>query len=491
MTPFAAASAVQLFCYPLLALWAYAYVRPAALLYPVLALLVAGFAVQLWSVRRDHPRWVALASPLAQAAALLPLLVFANHSPFVLAFALLPALKLDELYGIFPGIAVLILLSAGAAFGEWNGVELAQEWPLLALSCGFITVCYFAIHPSIETSKRALKQFAVVEGLGKLFEGNSDRQAILRWLVEKAVALLKIEFGAVYLSEARTGKLELQASTGRAFESIKDNLLALATGTLEWVVKEGKVYVANDLSLDPRYTHHREQRQSVASLACVPIGRLSGVRGALVCGSTIPLGAGFAESDMELLTLFARYISLVLEQESWGNVHRHLLQELEAVHACCAALTSSLGLEEFLHLIAGLTSQNLDIKEWTLFLFDPKKGEFMGYLSTTAFMEEVHGLTLAWGEGAISQAVIRKESLMIPDISKNPLVSEKENRSSRFLSMMVIPLFKGDTVLGAIQASDTIPRTFSEEEIRFATSLASLASVALDRAASSTFRPLG
>jgi GAF domain-containing protein len=469
---------VSSFYYLLLFGWVFGSFPQNPLSHFLMGVLVLALVLHLLSFYFFHWQWLKHLWVLLQFFLLLPILLYGKNPEIALFFSIFPALSIGMLYGRRWGGIAFLPYFFSAFFNLWLNHEFFQFWPHLLAATLFSSFMFWAINPLLESVQKATQQFAVLEGLGKLFDQRQDQQVLLQWLVENAVIQSGAGFGAVYLWNEKLGKLELQAFFGSRFEKNKEMILELTMGTLEWVVKEGKPYVVNDLSLDPRYAYHKEAHTIVSSLACLPLGR-SKVEGIFVCGSTISLYS--PAERIELLSFFAQYMSLVLEQEKARQTLQRLSQELGAFHAVCSALTSSLDLEEFLHLVAGFTQRVLDVQEWTLFLFDSKKKEFYVHLSTTPFLEEIVGLRLFWGEGAVSQAVIRKAPLAIPDLSKNPLVSEKENRNGRFLSMLVIPLLKGEEIIGAIQVSDTVVRTFSEEEIRFVLSLASLITLQLSQ----------
>ena len=469
----------QLFYYPVLGFWSFYHLSSFPYIQIFWGFLTLGFLVQLTGFLKKTPSWIRSLSPFFQLASLAPLLVEGYLPWATLLFASFPMISVVESYGFYAGIFVWGLASLAAISGGVRQKILPVQWPDFLSFSLFLFAILSLSAPALDKAAKAVKRGSMMEEFGPLLEEMGDSRSVLQWLTEKAVSFIGTEFAAIYTWDPEKEQIVFHAFSGEIFTAIKDKLLELMSETLEMTAKNEKPYVANDLSFDPRYASLREKGACVASAACYPIGKNEEIKGGIVCGST--LTSSFSPFQLELLHLIAQYSSFVLAKGEWKEQKQRLLRELEAVAASCSALTSSLGLEELLHLIAGYAVQILNLQEWTLFLFDSVKKEFYPFLSTAAFQEELLGIRLTWGEGAISQAVIKKEVLMIRDLSKNPLVSDKENRKGRFLAMVAVPLIFQEKILGGILLCDSHPRTFSEEEIRFSAILGVLTGLALDK----------
>ncbi len=470
---------MQLLYYPVLALWGLYHLAHFPYAQVFWGFLGLGFLLQAASFSPKMPSWTLIVAPFFQTAALIPILFLGNFSWAALLFASFPMISIVESFGFYGGVLLWGISSLSVVLGALAQKTLYGQWQELLATSFFLLALLSMTTPVLDKAAGAVKRASILEELGGLLEEREDQKKVLQWLVEKATAFLGTEFGTLYLWNAETEKIVFQVSSGVVFEKIKDKLLELMSASLELVAKNGKPFVADDLSFDLRYASLKEEGLCPASAACYPIGKNEEFKGGIVCGST--LTSSFSSSQLDLLSLFARYSDLVLAKGAWTGQKQNLTRELEAFAACSSALTSSLGLEDLLHLIAGYAVQILNLQEWTLFLFDSGKKEFYPFLSTAAFQEELLGIKLAWGEGAISQSVIKKEVLMIRDLSKNPLVSEKENRHGRFLAMLAVPLLIQEKILGGILMCDSHPRSFSEEEIRFSSTLGVLTSLALDK----------
>ncbi|MBI2265403.1 MAG: GAF domain-containing protein [Armatimonadetes bacterium] len=329
-----------------------------------------------------------------------------------------------------------------------------------------------------EAISRKTEELEVLAGLGHTLNSSLVLDDMLFSLAEWGNRLLRADITTVRLLNQADKALIVRASAGKIrLDSGTQPPLQLGEGIIGWVAKEGKSQIIPDLAQDPRFAYY-DGKERITSLACVPLKEGEEILGVLTCGTILP--RVFTERDIELLETLSQHASAAISKAQIHAERERKYEELSILYSSSTALMSAQNLDEILALVVSLMARTLNVEDCTLFLFDPQEEVFVGMISTSVFKEQVQALTIPFGKGALSEAVLGRGPLAIPDISLDSRVQISDlPQGAHYKALLILPLLKGTKIIGAISLSSREIRYFEESEIRLAASLAAVSAMAI------------
>jgi len=158
-----------------------------------------------------------------------------------------------------------------------------------------------------------------------------------------------------------------------------------------------------------------------------------------------------------------------------------LYDRMECLFEVSRSLTSTLNLQQVLDLIVREATETMGLKGSTLRLLDEKR--------TNVELKASFGFTTEYlKRDRIISADGVKEALegnpvLIEDTSSDPRVMDPQGtKDEGIASILVVPLKVKDRAIGTLAVMSSAPRRFSEEDIRFLSSLADHGAVAIENA---------
>lgn len=157
------------------------------------------------------------------------------------------------------------------------------------------------------------------------------------------------------------------------------------------------------------------------------------------------------------------------------------LERLEALVAASESLNRASGLDDTLHVILDLVSDQLDCERSTVFLRDERTDTLH---ARQTFGSERIEIVLQRGVGIAGHVAESGESVLIDDAHSDPRFDSSTDMRTGFetKTMLCVPLKKSDgTLVGSLQALNAFRGRFSGADLAYLESFASLAAVAVER----------
>ena len=150
-------------------------------------------------------------------------------------------------------------------------------------------------------------------------------------------------------------------------------------------------------------------------------------------------------------------------------------------------LTSSLDLGDVLSTVMEqISSGPLQPKNWSLLLVDEDKGELYFEIAVGPGAEKIKDLRLKIGEGIAGWVAEHGESVLVPDVTKDPRFSKRADKKSKFVtrSIVCVPLKTKGKTHGVLQLVNKVEvdGSFSEEDRLLLTTLADYTAIAIENA---------
>ncbi len=156
-------------------------------------------------------------------------------------------------------------------------------------------------------------------------------------------------------------------------------------------------------------------------------------------------------------------------------------KEIDLFYHISKSLVSKSYLNEILQLIVTMTASVMQSKICSLMLLDEEKQELTIAATQALSPEYLNKPNVKIGESVSGRAVIEKKPVTVSDVTQEktymfPDVAKKEG----IVSMLSVPMFIGDRVIGVINSYTTEKHDFTPGEIRMIQVVANQAAVAIE-----------
>jgi phosphoserine phosphatase RsbU/P len=315
--------------------------------------------------------------------------------------------------------------------------------------------------------------------LATLFELGREVTSVLTLneLLEKIPQLISrltpFTVFSVYLLDERRGQLRIAYAVGYPEDVVKNFRLEVGQGVVGTAVAEQRPIRVGDVSAEPRWLGVVENVQS--GLA-VPLRHQGKVLGALNLLSDRK--HAFSERDEAMLRQFAAHVAQAIVNARLFEKEHEYAATLATLAEIGRDMSAILDLDELLTRVAHLVKRLVDYRTFGIALLD-EASNTLDMKIAISYGDAKAVAPVKLGEGLIGHAALHKESVLVPDVSKDPRYI---NAVSDVRSELVIPLLLKDRCLGVFDLESPELDAFSQKHVELLTLLASQAAVAIENA---------
>lgn len=187
-----------------------------------------------------------------------------------------------------------------------------------------------------------------------------------------------------------------------------------------------------------------------------------------------------------IVDLFNMVIELSVQEYITQQANKQKEEEIAKMSALMEAsiiINSTRVLKQLLKIIMQSAEKVMQAEASSVFLIDNEKNELYFEVATGPKEEEVKKIRLKMGEGVAGWVAYTGESLLVPDVSKDPRFAKRVDEQTHFItrSIICVPLKVRNQTIGVVQVLNKIGGgTFSKSEIKFLEALASQAAIAIE-----------
>jgi phosphoserine phosphatase RsbU/P len=308
--------------------------------------------------------------------------------------------------------------------------------------------------------------------LGREVTSVLDLDELLQKIPQLIARLTKFHAFAAYLLDDKGEELSLAYSVGYP-EDAGRLKLKVGHGLVGAAVAEGRPILVNDVHADPRYV---EAVPGSNAELVVPLRRKGRVIGALnLLSDTV---GEFTETDELMLRQFAAHVAVAIENARLFEHERQYASTLETLAEISGEFASILNLDELLTRIATLTRRLVDYRTFGILLLNDERQELEMKVAVR-YGDKVNVPRMKLGTGLVGYAALHKETVLVPDVSKDPrYIKLVEDARSE----LVIPLLLQDRCIGVFDLESPELDAFKKSDAEILTLLASQAAVAIENA---------
>ncbi len=334
-----------------------------------------------------------------------------------------------------------------------------------------------------EAEQRRAGEFAALYEISQSLRGTQKVKNLLETVVQRALELLGVSFGCVYLYDRQREDLELAVTCGSApTETLPQpgSRLKLGEGLAGHVAQTRQPLVVND----PQEWAGRAREYEVApftSLLEVPMLYAGELIGVLVVNETAPRRHRFDDADMHLLTLFAAQAAGAVYSARQQERMQRRLAELEAVNRVSTAMRMTQTLDEMLTILLDATMAVLGTQAGGIWLYD-KRNDELYQAEARGWFANIPRQRLKTDGSIVGHVQTTGEVYLVRDFKNDPHISEG-NRGAipDGWEGICAPIRTHEETLGVIFVAAEKPHAFSQHRINVLSTIAEMAGIAIHR----------
>jgi GAF domain-containing protein len=242
----------------------------------------------------------------------------------------------------------------------------------------------------------------------------------------------------------------------------------------------GRPVAIYDATTDPRIQYPAEAKEEgIATLVAIPILVKGKVIGAMRLLTAEP--REFLMDEIDFACAIAELGGQALINARMYESKLKELEFLKGLQQVFKAINSSLEVQKVLSLLVKTATNALDIKAAAVRLLDNKRKQ-MELVAHFGLSDRYVNKGPVETDKSITEAMTGK-AVIIYDVTSDPRAPYPQEAVDEGISAITsIPIALKGNVIGVLRLYSSQPRSFSEEEIMFMTSLAEQAALALENA---------
>ncbi|HOW27567.1 MAG TPA: GAF domain-containing protein [Elusimicrobiota bacterium] len=316
------------------------------------------------------------------------------------------------------------------------------------------------------SSLRAMEyQVSAILQVSNFIRSIDDYEKVLSNVLKKVVELSQADAGLILVPVPANNEFRIFMSHSTSLSpqqlvEMEERLKGVHLGIMDGIA--GQIYISGEPVLLPNINGDTVFKKDLAAsmkyevkdLLAVPLQMDDCVVGVLELFNKQPAGSVFSPQDLSLVTTLSNPIALVLEAHRLRSQSSSQVQQLNLLLKSLEIVNSSLSLDITLDNLMTMGVQLVDAEASSILLMDDELGQLYFAAATGVKKEEMKKVYLKKGEGIAGWVADRGETLLIPDVSKDPRFSKKADKSSGFVtkSILAVPIKTEGRLIGVAEA---------------------------------------
>lgn len=301
---------------------------------------------------------------------------------------------------------------------------------------------------------------------------------VLNMIVRKIPEVMGVKAATIRLLDESGGSLALVAASGLSEGYLSRGPVDMEENIIEALHE--KPVAIYDVSKDPRVYYRKEaEKEGIKSMLTLPIiarGKVTGILRLLTAQLR-----HFTQQDIDFAAALAEQCGTAIENARMYERQYKEAKYLRALQDISKAVSSTLNVQEIMDLIVRRIANAMNTDAATIRLLDPSR-QRLELVASYGLSGRYLDKGPVDAEKSVADA-LKGIPVAIYDVTSDPrIVYQKEAKEEGICSMLAIPMSFRGTVIGVMRVLTKESRTFREDEIEFATSLAEQAAVAIEYA---------
>ena len=225
-------------------------------------------------------------------------------------------------------------------------------------------------------------------------------------------------------------------------------------------------------------------RSKPGSVLVAPLTRTRPGSSEETIGAIAIIGERWSESDISPIALFARHISVALENARLLEETECRVRELDALNRIATSITSTLDLERVLDLTMQEIKAVLSVEVCSLMLLDEQAHELVFKVSLGPGAEQAKPLRLGLNQGIAGWVAREGQPALVPDVCNDSRWYSQVDSTTGFTtrSLIAVPLKSKEKVIGVIEAINKVQGAFTPADLQLLNSVSMVVTTAIENA---------
>jgi PAS domain S-box-containing protein len=317
------------------------------------------------------------------------------------------------------------------------------------------------------------------QNICKAISGSLSLDEVLKLIVTNVVKVMNVKASLLRLLNKDTNRLELSAYHGLS-SSYADKGPVEYDASIDDALA-GKPVSIYDITADSSAKYRIEaEREGIRSILSIPLRFKDEVIGVLRMYTAEPVE--YSEEDLKFVTAIAEQAAVaIMNARVFEKTVSREREYLNVFQAVTKAVSSTLDVQEVLHMIVRKIPEVMNLKAATIRLLDDT-GKKLRLVAAYGLSEKYLNRGPVDTEENIIEA-LNEKPVAIYDVSTDSRLSyRKEADAEGIKSMLTLPIVARGKVIGVLRLLTGWPRNFTDEEMGFASSLAEQCGTAIENA---------
>lgn len=331
-----------------------------------------------------------------------------------------------------------------------------------------------------EARQKAIARLRAINAVTSIVTESLDLGQVLNGALDKALEVLDMDAGLVFLVERSAHELVLVAYRGLSPESAAGvDRLKLGEGFCGRVALHGELMVIPDSSNDPRLTRMAVREEGLRTQAIVPLKAKGTVQGVLAVASRER--RTFSREDLELLRALGNHIGVAIENASLHQGVEQRLRIQRRLNEVAEQITSELELDQILPKVLQIAEELTGAQAGVIALLDPESEEIhYPYLHNLPPL--LTQVVVGKEEGLAGAVIHSGQSVVIQDYRAYPRAIPQFVEAG-IVSVAAVPLVSGARILGMLAVGSLgQPRLFTPQDVEILSGIGRQAGIAIENA---------
>jgi signal transduction protein with GAF and PtsI domain len=337
--------------------------------------------------------------------------------------------------------------------------------------------------PTEEMMQPSGSPVAVLHRISSIVSSNLSLDTMLQELVDLTLQVTACDACLVYLVDHASGEIVLRASQLPHDAEIGNIRLKMGEGITGWVaLHRSVVALPENAAADYRFkvfqTLPEDTYEAFLSVPLVTSGDLIGV-----------INVHHREKhphtpdEVALLTFIGEQMGGAIAKSKLAKHSASAVKRMEALAAVAQAISVESYLDRILQAISEMVAETLDSPVCSIMLVDDERRELVISAARCSSPDYLHKMPLKIEDSLIGRVVHEGRPIIIPNVLTEKQYRYPElARKTGLVSLLSVPLFAREKVLGTINIYTREQRLFSDDEVDFVKVVAGQAATAIENA---------
>ena len=320
-----------------------------------------------------------------------------------------------------------------------------------------------------------------VQGIGEILKAiNSpdiDIDEVLELIMKNVSRLLDAEAWSLLLLDTEREELVFKEVIGEKKNDLKGKRMPIDKGVVGWTVKNKKPAIVTDPYKDKRFFQNIDKQtgfttNTILSVPLLSKGKILGIIEAInKKDKTL-----FDEEDLSLVNNYAEHAAIALENANLVQNLKAKVGQLTLIFDINKTITSILDLDKLLKKSTELIQKAFDYYFVGIALEEGSNVVLKGFSAKEdiKFEKEVQK-----GKGLVGKVLKEQEMIICQNTEKE---KSFKDFSDKFQSEIVIPIKKGEKLIGITVIGSPLKYAFNKEEAKIIKEVSYQLGIAIDNA---------